>query len=236
MPLKNGSRMAFGVRPAILRLAEDSAIIREEKTILSLKAETYGVPITLDKDDRGTIFLGSGDYLVNSRIKTSVGTFSKQYVDSFRNWGLIVGNVEKWADVRKRFTETDDAPKDFIDRDDFVRKAEKNLHMMVRNQDAGGIVKADWFYKVEGEKEEATLHYMGRRIAFAGCHAALATTDEEKVALVEGNVNLAVHGDKIAVVSSWREANEKYGISQEVKVGSLSLLTETLEKLGYNIE
>jgi hypothetical protein len=64
---------------------------------------------------------------------------------------------------------------------------------------------------------------MGRRIAFAGCHAAFATTDEEDVTLVEGNVNLAVHGDKIAVV--FREANEKYGISQEVKVGSLSPIT-----------
>jgi hypothetical protein len=229
MPPSKRSGMELDVRSVVLRLMEDSAIMREEKAILSLKAETYGAPIMLNEDERGIIFLGSGDYLVNSRIKTSVGTFSKQYVDSFKNWGLIVGNVEKWADVRKRFTETEDTPKGFIDRGDFISIAKENLHKMVRNQDVGGIGKADWFYKVEGEKGEATLHYMGRRIAFAGCHAALATTNEEEVTLVEGNVNLAVHGDKIAVVS--REANEK-----EVKVGSLSLLPETLEKLGYNIE
>lgn len=64
-------------------------------------------------------------------------------------------------------------------------------------------------------------------------YVTLATTDEGKVALVECIVNLAVRGDKIAVVL--REAKE-YGISQEIKVGSLSLLPETLEKLGYNIE
>lgn len=223
--------MEFGVRPLILRLSEDSAIIKEAKVILSLKAKTYGAPIVLDKNLRGMVFLGRGDYLVNSKINTSVGTFSKQYVDSFRDWGLIVGKAERWADASKQFTETEDTPAGFVDRDDFLRKAEKNLYKMIRDQDVRGLEKADWFYKVGGEKEEATLHLMGSRIAFKGCHAALATIDERKVALVEGMVNMAIRGDKIAVVSGEKETQEK-----EVMVGSLSLLPKTLEKLGYELE
>jgi hypothetical protein len=224
-------RYEMNVRPIILRLSANSTIIKEPKVILSLKAKTYGAPIVLDRDERGIIFLGSGDYLVNSKISTSVGAFSKQYVDSFMDWGLIVGQAERWADARRQFIETEDTPDGFVDRDDFLKKAEEELHRMIRDQNIGSIEKADWFYKVKGLKDAATLHCMGNRIAFIGCHATLTTMDEGRITLIEGTVNLVMHGDKIAVVSGAKETQEK-----ELAVGSLSLLPRTLEKLGYEPE
>lgn len=199
--------------------------------ILSLKAETWGAPIVLDEDERGIIFLGSGDYLLNSKINTSVGAFSKQYVDSFGDWGLIVGQAERWADARRQFAETEDTPDGFVDRDDFFKKSDEVLHGMIRDQNIGSIEKADWFYRVDGEKDLATLHCRGNRIAFTGCLATLTTIDESGITLIEGTVNLVMHGDKIAVVSGAKETQEK-----EIAVGSLSLLPRTLEKLGYELE
>jgi len=52
-----------------------------------------------------------------------------------------------------------------------------------------------------------------------------------RITLIEGKVNLVMHGDKVAVVSGDKETQEK-----EIAVGSLSLLPRTFEKLGYVLE
>jgi hypothetical protein len=92
MPFWKRFDVDFAVKPFVLKLEEDSAVIKEEKVILSLKARTYGVPIMLDGEECGIVFLGEGDYLVNSRVKTYVGVYSKQYIDAFKDWGVIIGN------------------------------------------------------------------------------------------------------------------------------------------------
>lgn len=261
MPLCNRSKEKLELIPVILKLAEDSAIIEDAKTILSLKTDTYGVPIMLNRKERGMAFFGGGDYLINSQIKTNFGIFSKQYVDSFSDWGLIVGKEKNWSRARKHFSETEDVPKGFIYKGDFIKKARKEMQEIISHPDTSlRIENADWFYKVKGEKDVARLHYKEGRIVFRGCGAALVA-DEEKVVLKEGETALTLDGDKVTlhsdegklvtheerivsdnvVISDERAVAEgfigKYKeLVDKARFDSLALLPKALEKLGYKLE
>lgn len=258
MPWK---RLEASVKPKILKLKEDSTIIKEERVILTLNAETYSVPITLRDDERGVLFFGNGDYLVNSRIRTNIGIYSKQYTDMFKGWGLIVGKAEMWTNARKHFTETEDFPEGFSRGDDFIKEAEKNLYRAISDHDNKGIEKADWFYRVDGDKGEASLHYKGGKIVFSGCNANLVSTSEDQLVLNEGDVNLVLHGDKtvlrsgkgklvasgervvsdIGVISGDKIVTRGFvgrrkDVVEKAKIKALSLLPKVLEEIGYKLE
>ena len=252
----------FEVKPIILKLDEDSTVIREEKVILSLKAETLGTPVTVNGEERGLVFFGEGDFLVNSRIRTYAGVYSKQYVDSFGHWGLIVGRAEKWSGVKRQFKDFNDVPRGFKTQSDFIKESEKKLHVLIDGHDTRkSIDNTDWFFKVKGEKDEATLSCKGGKVAFKGCHTKLAATSEEKVALNEGRVGLALNGDRIALTSVKGKlaahggriassigavsgdkiaikgfAGKNRELANEARVKALSLLPKALEELGYRLE
>ena len=63
----------FKIKPVVLKLEEDTIIIKEDEVILSLRAGTYAVPIEIKNQEKGVVFYGEGDYLVSSRLKTEFG-------------------------------------------------------------------------------------------------------------------------------------------------------------------
>jgi len=254
----------FEVKPTICRVDEDSVIIKDERVILSLKAETYGVPISLHEKDRGIVFFGKGDYLVNSRIKTYAGTYSKQYTDSFVDWGVIIGSVDNWSEAHKNFKEVEEVPRGFKNREEFIEKAKKELYStLIRGGSERSIERADWFFKVNGSKGRASLHYRGGAIVFKGCDTSLVARCDDQVVLREGDVNLVLNGDKIVLRSKEGRlvANGENVVShagvisahkivtkglvgkhlpeelvERVKAEALSLIPKALEGIGYKLE
>jgi hypothetical protein len=263
---RKASKDLFEVGSTVCKNEEDSVIIEDEKVILSLKAGTYGVPIVVKKEERGIVFLGDGDYLINSRIKTYVGTYSKQYVDYFSGWGVIIGSADKWAKAYESFKETNELPNGFETQKDFAEKAEQELYRAIEGCDPGNIEKVECFFSVNGKKGEATLHYQGGRTVFKGCNTKLVSSSEEQVVLKEGDVKLVLHGDKIVLKSKegklvasgdkivsdvgvisrekivMREfvgkglAGKREELLESVKAEALLLVPKALEELGYRLE
>ncbi len=248
----------FKIKPVVLKLEEDALIMKEDEVILSLRAGTYAVPIEIKNQKRGVVFYGEGDYLVNSRLKTEFGVYSKQYVDKIRGLGIIIGKREKWENIAGKFVKTQEFPKGFENQDDFIERAKEELHYLLKFGDEGEVKGADWFFKVKGEMDEATLYDKQGKFVFKGCKAKLARKNEEEVVLKERETNLVLRGNKIVlksdlerlIVSNERAITRKTVIgfdkiitksfigidedmAKEMKLKALSALTEALEKIGY---
>lgn len=251
----------FAIKPTVIRLKEDSVIVDNERIVLTLESETYGVPIILEEKERGIVFFGRGDYLVNSKIKTYVGTYSKQYIDNFNGWGCIIGRFEKWSDICKSFTETSKLPRGFGTQEEFIKKADKELNKIIRRSESKSIGNTDWFFSANGEKGKATFHYQRGKIVFNGCNANLVSRNEEQVVLNEGDVKLVLRGKNVVlksskgkmvssgeniafdsnVVSGDKIVSENFiGRNkkkvEEIKARASSLFPMLLEDLGYQLE
>lgn len=189
------------IKPVLLKLEQDAAII-EEDVVFSMKAGAYGVLITLDKQERGMLIYGEGDYLVNCRIKTHLGVYSKQYVDKFRNFSILITKHEKWLGIRERFTEAKEPPKSFENRMEFIKKAENAFYSLIDKENLQSILKSDWFFKVKAEKAEATLYYKGGKMVFRGCEAKLVYRNERNLVLKDKDVKLVLRGSNVVLKSN----------------------------------
>jgi len=249
------------IKPKILKLKEDTTLIREEHILLTLKNGTLATLILLRKEERGIIFYGAGDYLVDSKIKTHVGTYTKQYTDKFNGWGMIIYSSENWQKIQQYFEETNNFSKDFNDQKDFIEKAETQLAYLTTLDNEQNLQRADWFFKLKGTKNEATLYYKDGKIIFKGNNAKLILTDQETVILKEEKTKLVLKNDHIVLkspcgklVMSGEKIVFSLGIVAEnkfvsktlvgkdeetankIRLEALSLLPRALEDLGYKRE
>ena len=183
--------------------------------------------------------------------------YSKQYIDKIRGLGIIIGKREKWENIAGKFVKTQEFPKGFENQDDFIERAEEELHYLLKLGDEGEVKEADWFFKVKGEMDEATLYHKIEKFVFKGCKAKLVRKNEE-VVLKEGETNLVLRGNKIVLKSDLERlivSNERVitreavigfnkiitksfigideDMAREMKLKALSALTEALEKIGY---
>ena len=246
------------IEPVLLKLEQDAAIIEEDDVVFSMKAGTYGVLVTFDKQERGLLIYGEGDYLVNCRIKTHLGVYSKQYVDKFGNFGVLITKHEKWLGIREKFTEAKESPKSFENRMEFIKKAENALYSLIDKENLQSILKSDWFFKVKAEKAEATLYYKGGKMVFKGCEAKLVYKDERDLVLKDKDVKLVLRGNNIVLKSdlgNFVVKDEKIvsnfavigpekivtksvvgkskSLADQLRLEALSTLLEALEKIGY---
>ncbi len=253
--------MEFEVKPIVYKIEEDSVIIENEKVILSLKAKTHGVPIILDSRERGIVFFGEGDYLINSRIRTYVGIYSKQYSDAFNGWGIIMGGINEWNNACRSFSKTEEIPEAFGKREDFVKRAEEELHRIIQQNEMRSTGSAYLLFHVKGEKDAASLHYRRGRIVFNGCNAKLFSSSEEHVMLKEDDADIVLQrghtilksregkivssGDKIVsdmgVISGNKIVTKGFvgkqtELVENIKAEAMHLVPKVLERLGYRLE
>ena len=193
----------YELEKMVLRSDETFTLSRAEKASVEIKKNAFAVPIKVEEEKVGYIFVGQGKLVVDAIVETEEGAFGKPIERALSEPFLMLGNIEQTSqhfhpashdDLKKAAVDEKtvlDGAQELLDR--FSSKSAVHGHADLRNH-------SGWIFAFSnGENALDHLVSKSSELVYNAKGMSFVSKGNKSILRSSGQVVLSHHGKPIVV-------------------------------------
>jgi hypothetical protein len=193
----------YELEKTVLRSDEAFSLCRVEKASVEIEKNTFAVPIKVEEEKVGYVFVGQGKLVVDTIVETEEGAFGKPIERALSEPFLMLGNTEQTS---QHFSPAshDDLKRAAVDERTLLDKAQGLLGRFSSKSTVHGRVDlcnhSGWIFAFSnGENGLDHLVLKGSELVYNARDMSFVSKGNKSILRSSGRVVLSRHGKPIVV-------------------------------------
>ncbi len=193
----------YELEKTVLRSDEAFTLYRVEKASVEIEKNMFAVPIKVEEEKVGYVFVGQGKLLVDAIVETEEGAFGKPIEHALNEPFLMLGDTEQTS---QRFSPAshDDLKKADVDETTLLDRAQRLLDRFASKSTAHGHADlgnhSGWIFAFSnGENALDHLVSKGSELVYNAKDMSFVSKGNRSILHSSGRVVLSRHGKPIVV-------------------------------------
>jgi hypothetical protein len=193
----------YELEKTVLRSDEAFTLYRAEKASVEIEKNTFAVPIKLEEEKVGYVFVGQGKLVVDTIVETEEGAFGKPIERTLSEPFLMLGNTEQTSQ-HFRPASHDDLKKSAVDERTLLDSAQRLLDRFSSKSAVHGPAdlcnRSGWIFAFSnGENRLDHLVSKGSELVYNAKDMSFVSKGNKSILHSSGRVVLSRHGKPIVV-------------------------------------
>ena len=193
----------YELEKAVLRSDDAFMLYRTEKASVGIEKNTFAVPIKVEEEKVGYVFVGQGKLVVDAIVETEEGAFGKSIERALSEPFLMLGNTEQTSQ-HFRPASCDDLKRAALDERTLLDRAQKLLDQYASKSTVSGHADlcshSGWIFAFSnGENALDHLVSKGSELVYNAKGMSFVSKGNKSILHSSGRVVLSRHGKPIVV-------------------------------------